>query len=251
MKKMLKQVTVFLVLGWGLSPVMATTSTVLTMSPEKRLKATIAQDSMNRLTVENDRITQVFGDEESYILQAEEHTGQIFLKPTADNGDKPLSLTLMTENGLTQDLTLELTQKGATTLILKPSSSQLPQNGEVKGRRGGAGFYPSDSPGLREEGGSSLPEHLVQAIKNLIAGQGVVLEMTESQRQAPEGFQVTFKQAYQVGTLKGFQFEVTNTTDTPIEIEEKAFFQPNDLALSFKNRVLSPQGSTLLTVVSR
>lgn len=78
----------------------------------------------------------------------------------------------------------------------------------------------------------------------------MVIETTETQRQCPTGFQLTFKQAYQVGDLRGSQFEVTNTTETPIEIEEKTFFQTGDLALSFEDRVLPPQGSTVLIVVS-
>lgn len=257
MTKMFNPLTVFLILVYGLGPVMATTSIVLTVAPDKRLNAPISQDSMNRITVANDRITNVFGDEESYVLQTEEHTGQIFLKPTADNGDKPLSLTLMTENGLTQDLTLEPTQKGATTLILKPllnfSASDRSQNKEAKGRMEGRREEPGS--GLREgEGPPSIPEQLVQAVKHLMTGRGAVDEGGPRDRSAPAGFQVAFKKAYQVGELagrelKGRQFEVTNTTDTSIEIDEKAFFQTGDLALSFTNRVVASQETTLMTVV--
>ena len=266
MPKMFKQLTAFLVLGCSLNPLMGTTAGVLRVSPDKRLNAAISKDSMNRITVANDRITHVFGDEESYVLQTEEHSGQIFLKPTADNGNKPLSLTLMTENGLTQDLTLEPTQKGATTLILKPllnvSASDVVQNDGFKGAtgRGGpragevriGGFYPPDSS-PREvravEGGTSIPEQLVQAVKCLVTGRGAVEEGETRDRSVPAGFQVAFKKAYQVGILKGCQFEVTNTTDTSIEIDEKAFYQLGDLALSFTNRVLPSQGTTLMTVV--
>ncbi|NBX70249.1 MAG: hypothetical protein EBR01_15020, partial [Proteobacteria bacterium] len=75
----------------------------LSMNPDKRIKAHISNDSMNRIAVANDRITQVFGDSEAYEAQTEESTGQIFLKPTIENANKSLAITLITESGATQD----------------------------------------------------------------------------------------------------------------------------------------------------
>jgi len=78
---------------------------------------------MNRIAVANDRITQIFGDEGTFESQNDENTGQVFLKPTAENGPKSLSITLITEQGITQDLTLKPTAKSATTLILKNNAA--------------------------------------------------------------------------------------------------------------------------------
>ena len=63
-------------------------SQILKVSEHKRLEASICPDSMNRLAVSNDRITQVFGDEGTFESQNDEGTGQVFLKPTAENGTK-------------------------------------------------------------------------------------------------------------------------------------------------------------------
>lgn len=112
-------------------------SQTLTCNPDKRLKALISSDSMNRLAVANDRITQIFGDSETYEVQTEESTGQIFLKPTAENGTKPLSVTIITENGLTQDLTLEPAVREAVTLILKnPGNPASSSSGSGLGQQG-------------------------------------------------------------------------------------------------------------------
>lgn len=90
------------------------------------MKALISSDSMNRLAVATDRIIQIFGDSETYQVQTEESTGQIFLKPSAENGTKPLSVTLITENGLTQDMVLEPALRDAAAVILKsPANSSL------------------------------------------------------------------------------------------------------------------------------
>ena len=114
----MKSLLFFLALNLLNVPLDATSQTIAT-NPDKRLKAIISADSMNRLAVANDRITQIFGDQEAYEVQTEESTGQLFLKPTLENGKKPLAITLITENGLTQDMTLEPVERDAATVILK------------------------------------------------------------------------------------------------------------------------------------
>lgn len=116
----------------------------LPMNPDKRIKAYISNDSMNRLAVANDRITQVFGDSETYEAQTEESTGQVFLKPTQENGNKALAITLITENGATQDMILEPSTRDAATIILKNSvavSSPSQHGGGFSGQ--GVGMMPT------------------------------------------------------------------------------------------------------------
>ena len=109
----------------------AASQTIL-INSDKRLKAVISFDSMNRLAVANDRITQIFGDHEAYEVQTEENTGQLFLKPTLENGKKPLSVTLITESGLTQDMTLEPVERDAATVILKQGADDKGQKADYK-----------------------------------------------------------------------------------------------------------------------
>jgi type-F conjugative transfer system secretin TraK len=244
---MIKHLTVFMVLSCSFYQVAAATSTVLILSADKRLKAAIAQDSMNRIAVANDRITQVFGDEECYVVQSEEHTGQLFLKPTAENGDKPLSITLITESGLTQDLMLTPTQQGATTLILKtvPTASRRPLE-----RREENSSFKHDISWKGQEA-ISLQEQWVQAMKLMVMGQALAGEGEGGSRLKPPGFEVIWKQTYTFNAFKGYLYEVQNTTDTPIELQEKTFYQAGDLALSFAKRVLEAQEKTSLYVLSR
>ena len=92
---------------------------ILWMNEQKRLDADIGMEVMNRLTVANDRIVNVFGDDGAFVAQTDDNTGQVFIKSTPENLQKPLSLTIITENGSTQDLTLNPRQTKAATIILK------------------------------------------------------------------------------------------------------------------------------------
>jgi hypothetical protein len=70
---------------------------------DNRLVADISQDSINRISVDDDRIAQVFGLNEDLVIETDNNTGQIFLR-TKQN--KPLDLSIITEKQVTLDLRL-------------------------------------------------------------------------------------------------------------------------------------------------
>jgi type-F conjugative transfer system secretin TraK len=217
-------------------------SQVLPLSENKRLEIAISADSMNRIAVTNDRIAQVFGDEGTFVSQADEHTGQLFIKPSPENGTKPLSITFITENGITQDLILKPTAKSATTTVfntrgLKSTSMQ--------------GTFGALNP-VAETFQKSLPfqEELLLIIRQLVGGQLVEKEETENyNRPTLEGYKLEYSKSYQAGPYIAQVFSVQNTTSTTIELLEKSFYQAGDLALSFENRILMPGAKTRFFVV--
>ena len=88
----------------------------------KRIRISIGSDSLNRIAIEDDRIVDIFGDEEAFTMSIDEGHGQAFLKASESNGSKPISLSIMTENGLTQDVELIPTKESAQTIILTGST---------------------------------------------------------------------------------------------------------------------------------
>jgi len=225
-------------------------SQVLVMVENKRLEASICPDSMNRLAVTNDRIVQVFGDEGAFESQSEENTGQVFIKPTAENSIKPLSLTLITEQGKTQDLSLKPTAKTATTLILKASdkpSKPLSVDGSAESSGGGKLHDPS----LVTAKNLPIQEQLLNLLKQAVGERLSLKEMIPPSRPSPEGYSMTPYQSFRGGDYVVHTFHLENTTSTAIDLTEKAFYQPGDLAISIKGRVLEPHAKTVLYVVCR
>lgn len=207
----------------------------MNLDSSKRLVAKIGKDSINRISIENDRIAQVFGDAETFELQTEEGTGQIFLKPTQENGTKPLSITLITENGVTQDLKLIPSFSTASSLVLKGSVSQKAS-------------IVSDS--FKENNSIAFQENLIQAMKILITGYAPKLDESSPERSAPSDFTLSFIGWFQVGAFKGYKFRVENKTDSFIEVSEKDFFRQGDKAISFEKKSLKAKQSTFLYVVA-
>ncbi len=263
-------------------------SQTITMNPEKRLKAAISCDSMNRLAVSGDRITQIFGDNDAYEVQTEESTGQLFLKPTSENGKKPLSVTLITENGVTQDMVLQPEEREATTVILKnagvgtgsetlidatgglgafPSFHAAAAAGQgvagqnavgqgarqrVQGVQGDFSHNPAygmQSPGFGAA--HTFQDQIIVAMKYLVSGAAPVLDIDGVNRKSLKGIEVDFMQAFNLGAFKGLKLNVQNTTDVAMDVLEKDFLHNCDLALSFEKRILQAGESTTLYVVVR
>ena len=242
-----------LALGLGFMFSLPTAATQnLIMDANQRIEAAICAHSKNRLAVANDRITQIFGDEGTFESQHEESSGQVFLKPTADNGTKTLALTLVTEQGLTQDVALHPTASSARTVILKnPASKPAPSRPTLSGLPLPFAFGGPDgvAPASQGAGIESVLAALRQAIAIAIAGQPGPYEGDPLSCPAPEGYEVTWQQSFQVGPYLVGVYEVKNTLATEREAIESTFYQPGDLALVLHQRLLPPEGTTRLYVV--
>ena len=227
-----------------LVPLSSKGSQVLTLTENKRLEAPICPDSMNRIAVANDRITQIFGDDGTFESQNDENTGQVFLKPTAENGTKSLSLTLITEQGVTQDLTLKPTAKSATTLTFRNTSPTHDVRQKVE-QEIPASFSLEQTPAPQD--------YLLVLLKKAVMGHLTLQEggslSTVTSRPSPEGLQVSYHQSYSSGSYNVHAFHVENKMETPMEVQEKSFYQPGDLAITLQRRLLPPGGKTLLFVV--
>ncbi|MBY0462597.1 MAG: type-F conjugative transfer system secretin TraK [Alphaproteobacteria bacterium] len=228
-------------------------SQVLTLSENKRLEIIISADSMNRIAITNDRIAQVFGDEGTFVSQADEHTGQLFIKPSSENGTKPLSITVITENGVTQDLILKPTATRATTTVFNTSvlNSRVFNTSVVKNTARQGVFKDTINSSI-ESLQTTLPfqEQLLLIMRQLVGGQLVEKEETENyNRPTPEGYKLEYSKSYQADLFSAQVFSIQNTTSTAIELLEKTFYCVGDFALSFEKRILLPGEKTQLFVV--
>jgi|GEM_PF-786978 len=222
-------------------------SQMIKMTPNKRIEASICADSMNRIAVSNDRIMQIFGDEGAFESQNDEATGQVFLKPTAENGSKSLSLTLITEQGITQDLILKPISETAKTLVLQRDTSSYDPSFQDSANQERLGDFLSfkrhlladthvygarstDTPACDA---SIFQVRLIALLKQAITGQLPVAEEEGTSRSSLEGYAVTFTQSWQAGPYEVSSYRIENITEAPLSLQEKDFYQPGDLALSF------------------
>jgi hypothetical protein len=213
--------------------------------PNKRLKTPISKDSMNRIAVYQDRIVQVFGDSEAYVVQTDEATGQIFIKPTPENGLKPLSLTVITENNLTQDLTLEPGEREATTVVLKgpvgtgPGGEDAPLASPRPLKAPSLGGEPRAWSG-RGDGSEHRTARLLDGMRALRQGMVPGMAMDPLPTRTKPGYVMTCEGVYALEGMRGVIYRLESTADTPVELQERDFYGPRDVAVSLSARLLRP-----------
>ncbi len=208
---------------------------VITLDPNRRIEVPIGAQVMNRLTVLNDRILNIFGEEEAFTFQADEQTGQIFIKALPQNTCKPIEITLITENGTTQDLTLIPSKTKAVTLIFKAKVNNS--------------AYSDKQPyfnGYQQ----SMEDKWLQIMKQAVLGELPLLE----QKLFPKarkinGVQTKFSKCYVAGDLKIEEWTLKNTTRDNKILEEKDFKQPGDLCITILNRALPAKALTLMYIL--
>lgn len=90
------------------------------------LQVPISQEALTRIKVQEDRILNVFGNAGEYVLETDENQGQVFIRPKLSEEEaniKPISLTLTTEGGHTQDLRLVPKHQAPEAIILKSDNA--------------------------------------------------------------------------------------------------------------------------------
>lgn len=236
----------------GITSLYASSSIVLKTDASKRIRVVISNDSMNRIAFANDRIAQVFGDEEAYTLQSDEARGQIFIKPTLANGDKPIAVTLTTENNEVQDIEFAPQKMSSATIILTVDKKKETQATEpFLGTKQRHFYEPSSSYASHLQSGNDLPAQLVRALKKTASKpihekeEGVPLP---SELKVPglviEGLRVDVE-----GNLSISTYYLKNDADTSIELTEKMFETSQILAISLEKRLLQPKEGTHLFVI--
>ncbi len=78
-----------------------------------------------RISVENDRIAQLFGIDGRLAFELDEMNGQVFITPTPGTEGQSLLITLTTEKGLTHDLRIKPTKRIAEAILLRLNTQEF------------------------------------------------------------------------------------------------------------------------------
>ena len=73
---------------------------------DRIIHAKISYQNLNRIKVKNDTIDSIAGIDSAFHFEKNDKTGEIFIRPTEDNGYDPISLSVIMLSGKTQDLVL-------------------------------------------------------------------------------------------------------------------------------------------------
>lgn len=198
----------------------------------KVIEVPISEAGLTRITVKGDRISNVFGVAGEYVMEPDEDQGQVFIRPL-EPALNPISLTLTTEGGHTQDLRLVPKNQAPEALILKAEQKE-----EVDKAAQG-----------------SITRHEIEDLlyacsegRILIGYKSVALEISTSEGPYPLIAEVKNSK------LRGLTYEVKNWATIPWILAESGFAQKLDadvVAVLMPKKLLKPGESTYVYVAAR
>lgn len=235
--------------------------TVISFDEDKRIPVKISNTSMNRITIEGDRIREVIGVPEQVAVEKDSQNGHMFLKVPEGSHDK-LDITVITESEQAQDLTLQPVEKDSTTLVLQmpgaehtsgPSSSKSHFH---KTSHRSSAFQETENmaPSVMLSN-TPYQDALIQLMKILFLGSFEPENTSCSPRTAQSGpsvtFSINFNRGFSRDGFVGEIYEVYHTSEESITIQERDFYKIDDLALVLDRKTLEKGQKANLYVIRK
>lgn len=198
-----------------------------------KVQALVSETDFNRIYVQGDRILTVRGDQGAYTIQTDPMLGQIYIKPYSN---MPFNLYLMTEQGNTYQLHLEVRQGAANTIVLQP---------------------PVTTPAQAANWESSTPyeQTLVRLMRAMATGSfpdGYSITATHD-KALPLGAVATVTRIsqYQGVNLMGEIFIIKNLSRHIINLKPEQLYRAGSMAIALQNQTIAPLGQTRLFVITQ
>ena len=196
----------------------------------------VSSTEHTRISVENDRIAQLFGIDGRLSFELDEMNGQVFISPTSGTEGHSLLITLTTEKGLTHDLRIKPTKRPAEAILLRPKTQGIQE-----------GVSPLDTyQGLLLELIKAYATDTLKEPYKVVALQKSPPEKIESELTLQPIKEIHSPQF--VGKVS----HVKNEGNTPLLLSPHQFAKFKPLAIVFSTRVLKPLLQTeVLLILAR
>jgi len=203
-----------------------------------KLKVTFSAKDTNRITIDNSRIAQVFGIEELMAIQFDEENGQCFVKAKANPGH-PVTLTLITEEGETQDLEVTFADVPSELVRLHSLKKDLKPLSDVVGDNDGSGH-------------AEAIEVMKQLVRQQIPKGFTVMDLTDPKDRALRNgcTLLTLKRL----TGRGWEISmgrIQNPTDSMIRIKESALASEQDISVYLSQGELLPGQAASYVIIRK
>ena len=162
------------------------------------IKTRISSKQLNRISVKNDRIESVIGIEEAFQFEKNEKTGDGYIRPTEANGKEPISISITTVSGRTQET-------GTISSIFPIFSNSFFHTTHC--------FSASFPPITFVNPASSYETSITECMKRLVVGDLIPIKLAITPSKNVPGFKIKHICSYNVGKFVGEKFEITNNSN--------------------------------------
>jgi conjugal transfer pilus assembly protein TraK len=194
--------------------------------------AKISARELTRITIDRARVRAVTGLEGQLLLEKDDHTGSVYVRPT--DTSRPVNVFVTADSGRTYALVLQPVDMPADTIVLR-DRTQRPA---------------SEASGLERSGAH---EKVVKALVVALATGELVpdLELREAGREIALWREARFflERSYVGRRIVGDRYRLTNISPASMRIAEAELFKPGVLGIAVERLELAPGESTPVYVV--
>ncbi|GHT94287.1 hypothetical protein FACS1894122_10750 [Alphaproteobacteria bacterium] len=207
------------------------------------IHANISFQHLNRICVKNDRIATISGLENAFHFEKNEKTGEGFIRATVENGHEPISISITTISGKTQDMLLNVVDGEPNVIELEDTETV-----DVTSI--------NDVINLDDcsNNGNGYEESLIESMKRFILSVPKLSKLETDDTTDSRNFahiKAEFQTAHRSGGFWGFVFEITTDKEETSRIDERMFSRIGDVALSLSNLFVSKNKPAILYVLRK
>lgn len=203
------------------------------MVDQQKTTVVLSKDSYTRIAVLDDRIQQIFGADGVFDIQSDDERGQIFLKPLTHDSSKAVSITIVTEAGVTQDILLIPKKVEAQSILFQVEGDQ------------------KNTPLKEKSYRTQLAELMEAMLYSNTLDDYDKMPLKTTDRLPVENIEVAPVFIYRGNNFSGRVYTVSNNSSNPINLNEQMFAQVGDVALLLWDQTLGSEQTTSLFVISK
>lgn len=209
------------------------------------IKAKISYQNLNRISIIGDKIDSLVGIDTAFHFEKNEKTGEIFIRPTEENGYTPISVSVTTVSGKTQDLLLNVVDGDAKAIELVSDNSEDSSEQAFPNE-----YFPEMEDGTGE---TDYEERLSAVMKKFINQPSKYRTIPMKVPDRSHTYVTAkFQEAYRIDGFFCLKFEITTDREgVSYILDERMFSQKEDIALSLSTLRLDKNRTATLYVLRR
>jgi conjugal transfer pilus assembly protein TraK len=204
---------------------------ILEAKDGETMLAKISRKEISRISVEHGRIRKVTGNAGEFVLEKDDETGQVFVRPSNIESSKPLNLFVTAEQD-TFALLLQPVDTPSETILIRPAAHKRD---------------PATSPVAA--GHIRRLKNLLLVMANDARPEEMEISGSNTLKTLWPGTRLVLNRTWRTPEVTGERYTLTNLSSSNLPLEERRFFKAGVMAVSIEHALLTPGASTSLFVI--
>ena len=196
------------------------------------LLAKVSRQEITRIAVEHERIRKITGNTGEFVLDKDDESGQVFIRPSNAESTKPINLFVTAGND-TIALLLQPVDTPSETILIRPRAQITAPTAPL----------PAGAAHVRRL------KNLLLAMATDARPDGVEISEPHEPRSLWAGTRLVLGKRWRTNDAVGERYTLSNTGTVELALDERRLFKAGVMAVSLEQTRLAPGASTRLYLI--